>query len=213
MMNLRNSTFAIISAVLVLSTVSIFSMSARAIELTDMCESDCKNELLFFRKYSKKGSSLADLSLAIMYYRGIGTERNLKTATRFLYKSARAGEPGAQYQLGYFLMHGLYLEQDLPSAKAWFKRAAKRHTLDSKQKILEINNLIKNEEKPTLVALHSGSITPSNTSDSQLIENITVVLSVDYRQILEAAEAQVCTHESCGPSWTSILAPLIKIAD
>lgn len=214
-MNSNVNGMNIFVVLIIFSSVSLFSNSSHSIELSDMCESDCKNELQFFRKYSQKGSSLADFSLSIMYYRGIGTERNVKTATRLLYKAARAGEPGAQYQLGYFLMHGLYLEQDLERSRAWFKRALKKNTLDSKVKIAEIDNLISNNERPilpTIEALSNKQNKNSVTPHTQ-IERITVMLNVDYRQILEAAEAQACKHESCSPNWTHVLAPLIKLVD
>lgn len=189
------------------------SNNASATSLEQLCESDCKNEFRFFRNYAAQGSSLADLSLAIMYYRGQGTETNVKAASRHLYKAAKAGEPGAQYQLGYFLLNGLYLKQDLPAARKWFKRAARKNTLDAKAKISEIDKMLAKKapsESDDTAQIATYNARNDGSSLLKDIEQITVVMHADYRQILKAAKVQTC-NANCDPYWDSVLAPLIKL--
>ena len=87
------------------------------------CRSDCKYEFSFFKKYSRKGSTFADLAVSIMYYNGTGTKINIKKGYQHLLRAARYGEQGAQFQLGYFLMHGMYMKRDLIRALKWLKKA------------------------------------------------------------------------------------------
>lgn len=189
----------------------VISPSSHSTSLEQLCESNCKNEFNFFRKYAEQGSSLASLSLAIMYYRGQGTDVNVQTATRHLYKAARAGEPGAQYQLGYFFEHGLYLNQDLVKARNWYKQAGRKNTLDAKEKVRQLNQVLENNTTtaPTRQTSKNAVKTPAIV-DHKTIEKITVVMHADYRQILKAAKAQTC-NANCEPYWNSILAPLIKL--
>jgi len=186
--------------------------NTNATSLEQLCESDCKSEFNFFRKYAQQGSSLADFSLAIMYYRGQGTKVNVEAATRYLYKAAKAGEPGAQYQLGYFLMHGLYLKQDLTRARKWFKRAARKNTLDAKIKMTEIDAMVqpKTNSASQESALPESQPVAMQSVDQDKVERITVVMYADYRQILKAAKAQTC-NASCDPYWSNLLAPLITL--
>jgi len=195
---------------LILLTLSAgISSNVKSSTLENLCESDCTNEFNFFRKYAEQGSSLAEFSLAIMYFRGQGTNVNVVTAKRYLYKAAKAGEPGAQYQLGYFLMHGLYLDKDLERARKWFKRAARKKVLDSSEKIAEIDTLLdaKMETAQSILHVHE---TAQQQVEINNIERITVTMHANYRQILRAAKAQTC-NANCEPYWTTVLAPMITL--
>lgn len=212
-MNKKN----LIILTVIISLTSIFSSRVNADSISDLCKSDCKMEAQFLKKYAKEGSSLAEFSLSILYFQGIGVEQNIKVAKRLLQNAAKAGEPGAQYQLGYFLLNGLYYERDLETAKHWLTRAANKHTLDSR-KLLKNIEFLKQQTKSTLKSAKNVQLTnqkiiekTNRKSDFKNIEQITVVLHSDYQQILDAAEAQTCTHKSCGPQWTMIIAPLIKL--
>lgn len=204
----------IIIATIIFTGLSFYSTKTPAAELNEMCRSDCKYEVKILKQYAKEGSSLAEFSLAIMYYRGVGVKRNIKVANRLLAKSAKAGEPGAQYQLGYFLMYGMYMDKDLERAKMWFKRASLKSTLDSTAKINEINEILGENIQPSPVVTSSTSIEPYGSireMTNENIEKITIVLNSDYDMILRAANSQTCTHKSCDIPWTSVLAPLIKL--
>lgn len=129
-------------------TLAAASLPATAVDKHDknyFCETNCQMEFKFFREYARQGSPLANLMLAIMYYKGKGTEINIKAGNSRLLRSANANEPAAQYQLGYLLMHGLYLKKDLPRALMWFTRAANNKQYGAREKIIEVKKLLNRE--------------------------------------------------------------------
>lgn len=207
----------IISILIVLASVfassSVGAMSEP--KLTSLCESDCTTEYQFFRKYTEQGSSLAEFAMAIMLYQGIGVEQNIEKANRHLARAARKGEPGAQYQLGYFYEHGLFKAKNLNSARKWYYLASRKNTLDAKDKVARLDKIFESQESnrvnsKLIEAPELSGISAKASSSVTVKERITVVMQADYRQILKAAKIQTC-NANCDPYWTNVLAPILKL--
>jgi hypothetical protein len=183
-----------------------------------LCSIDCKSEFQFFKRYAKQGSSLADLSLAVMYFRGQGTEVNIPVGKRYLERAAKAGEPGAEYQLGYLLMHGIYMPQDIERSLNWFKRAVKYKVPGAKKKVATIERILSKDglikEKYQYKKQVIDRTPKTEKYNTQNIEVITVTFTASYKHILEAARAQTCNTNSpsCQAQWKSIIAPLIVLS-
>jgi TPR repeat protein len=211
------------TAILIVAALSMAAASFTTVAKTHknsnyFCETDCKMEFKFFRQYAKEGSSLANLMLAIMYYQGKGTDVDSDVGTRYLLKAARAGEPGAQYQLGYFLMHGVYMQRDLERALVWLKRAEKNNKKGATEQITRINQWQSSGDVPAskaqarvVDASDNKSGERARDADGELVEVVTVWGSFSYSQVLEAAKDQTC-NASCPPQWIVVMAPLIVLS-
>ena len=197
----------------ILTTQPLQASSNAKIE--QLCAIDCKSEFMFFRRYAEQGSSLAELSLAIMYLRGQGTEVNIPVGKRFLMRAAKAGEPGAQYQLGYLLMYGIYMPQDIEKSLGWFKRAVKSKVPGAQQKVNSIENMLDTKGIKGVNEHYAKQLltSPEGSDSEQHIEVITVTFEANYKHILEAARAQTCNSDnySCHLKWNSVIAPIIVL--
>lgn len=73
---------------------------------------------------AEKGDQYAQLKLAYMLEKGLGSEPDLAGAQRWYTASAEQGNPLAQYQLGQFYQLGENGEPDYNLAKQWYEKAA-----------------------------------------------------------------------------------------
>lgn len=201
-----------------------------------LCESDCKMEKQFFRRYAREGASIANHALAIMAYQGLGSEQDIEAGNRYLLKAARAGEPIAQYQLAYQYMNGLFIERDFEQAEFWFNKAARNQILDSQQRlqILTLHNRslsVMNNEKSQVSSPESAqfiqggvakgiqSVKTSFSSASQqpdllsipVDEVVSVTTGMSLAGLLHAAKMQTCTHESCDMDLVETLIPRVVV--
>jgi TPR repeat protein len=173
-------------------------------------------ELQFFKRYAREGSSIAYLALAIMNYRGQGKPVNISLANRQLRRSAQQGEPAAQYQLGYFLMHGVYMKKNEAKAINWFKKAARYDTLDSHKMVSYLtkklnqynsdvyslekagSNLIKSDLALQLLKLNHQENPPiENVEYIPVDEVITIEANFKWADVLAAAKQQTCNQPTC----------------
>jgi TPR repeat protein len=72
---------------------------------------------------AREGSPAAQFNLSIAYKAGEGVARDLKKATSWLLKSAEAGFPPAQYNIGHYWLDA----NDKEKAFDWFMMAAKQN--------------------------------------------------------------------------------------
>jgi hypothetical protein len=187
-------------------------------ENTHFCERDCSMEYNFFKKYARQGSSLANLSMAIMNYQGHGRSKNVELANKQLVRSARAAEPAALYQLAYNLMFGLYIEQDLNKSLLWFKRADKHGVKKSKEYIRLLNDFLKIQNEKIKLSMKSILIEEMNPEErivtiqhnSESIEHISITQQFYWSFILYNSRLQTC-YVNCtiGSSYTRI--PIIHV--
>ncbi len=72
---------------------------------------------------ASQGEARAQYNIGVMYYKGIGTNRNLKEAAKWISAAAKQGSGAAQLYLG--VMHGLGegVPQDLVQSHSWLDRA------------------------------------------------------------------------------------------
>ena len=187
-------------------------------EATAWCERDCSNEYHFFKRFAGQGSSLANLSLAIMNYRGHGREIDIEAGNRFLYKAAKANEPLAMYQFGYFLLYGLYVEQDIERALGWFKKASQHNIANAKQMVNLVERYLAGEQSAQLKqvkailaqqAQASPSMTGYQENQNGDIERISVVHGFTWEQALIIAKQQTCKI-NCDVQWGFMLYPRIR---
>ena len=228
------SKFKSLSLFTILS-VSLFSTTSNATSSADSgvssgafgkesqtwCERDCSYEYHFFKRFAGQGSSLANLSLAIMNYRGHGREIDVEAGNSYLFKAARAEEPLAMYQVGYFLLYGLYVKQDIERSLTWFKKASQHNIFNSGQmvrllegylsgeKTEQVKQIAKILEQP---ALSADSLTGYKENEKGDIERISVVLGFTWEQALEVARQQTC-KTNCDTLWGYMLYPRIRVVN
>lgn len=191
---------------------------------TKFCQNDCKYELNKFKKYAREGSDLARLALAIMHFRGQGTDIDADRAYRYLLKAAKNDEPGAVYQLGYLHMYGMYVQQDLEKALKWMKRASFHHVLDAKVRVMYLEQKL-NLKQSVLSAntIYEKRLKKFKSQQAEIearqkeVDNTEVILvtheGFTYADVLDAAEEQTCTAiKVCTETWRNgVMAPLIRI--
>lgn len=207
-----------ISLIVLLMCSLPYKASASQDENTHFCKSDCTMEYNLFKKYARKGSALANLSMAIMNYQGQGRAKNFKLAKKQLISAARAGEPAAMHQLGYNLLFGLYIKQDIEKSLIWFQRAFKQGVENSEKYIIVINDFLKIENEKTKSTLKNvlsenkktqeRNVTLQDSNDS--IEHISVTFRFDWSFVLHDAEQQTC-HMNCNLGFSHTLFPIIHL--
>lgn len=83
-----------------------------------------ENALKQFSNLAEEGYHLAQKSLADMYFKGEGTEKDLEKALEWYEKAAEQGNDSAQFSLGLFFFCGNGVTQDYAEAKKWFEKAS-----------------------------------------------------------------------------------------
>ena len=189
-------------------------------ENTNFCERDCVMEYNFFKKYARKGSSLGNLSMAIMNYQAHGRSKNIELANKQLIRAARAAEPAALYQLAYNLMFGLYMKQDLEKSLVWFKRADKHGVVGSIKYIGLLNSFlkIKNEKiKSSMESILSDNVNTKERivtlqENSQSMERISVSYQFSWSLVLYHSELQTC-NVNCLMSSSNTMFPIMRVVN
>ena len=73
---------------------------------------------------ARKGMAPAAYSVADLYYRGDGVERQLEESIRWFRVAADELFPPAMFHLGYLYVQGEGVDRDLAEAYRWMTRAA-----------------------------------------------------------------------------------------
>lgn len=73
----------------------------------------------------------AQYDLGVMYFKGIGAEKNPAIAYRWFYMAANQGHPPAQNALAVMLSRGIGVSQNNSEAYIWFMKAAEQGFADS----------------------------------------------------------------------------------
>ena len=84
---------------------------------------DYERALELWRPLAEAGDREAQLVLAYMHRRGIGTAADAEEAARWYRKAAKQGVPEAQYQLGLMYEIGHGVPTDIWEAESWYQRA------------------------------------------------------------------------------------------
>lgn len=85
---------------------------------------DMKGALDYYIQAAQRGDIQATFNAGCCYDSGSGVEQDVDMAFRFYEVAAIGGEPGAQWQVGYYYFDGWgSVEQDYAKAVHWFKEA------------------------------------------------------------------------------------------
>jgi TPR repeat protein len=131
MHNLSNSSkwqasvTAFVSAAAVLASFLLGCPVARAGFDEGQAAFDAKDYALAMHEWSagaEQGDARAQYHLAILYERGLGTEKNIPEAFKWARLAAQNGEPNAQFALSMLYAHGGEVDKDEAEAAKWFKR-------------------------------------------------------------------------------------------
>jgi len=216
------SHFLISSAFVFFSTFSNAQFDS-GLDDDRLCKADCKYEYRMFRKYAQKGSSIALYSVGIMQLRGQGTEKNNELGFKHIQRAAIAGDPGANAQMGYFYLFGLYTEFNLESAQRHLNFAAEKGVGES-QRVLDLitsyqqsksNMYDMGASQPTEVEKKDklGTVKGYVTEEDGFVEVIQVSSGLNYRDTLAAAQSQVCKSVTCDYFAKIAFVPKIRIAN
>jgi TPR repeat protein len=82
-------------------------------------------------RVAESGDISAQSSLAFMYAKGEGTERNDDEAFKWFSKAAEQGDPISQFNLGVMYAKGRSVEQDYGEAFEWYLKAAEQGDVNS----------------------------------------------------------------------------------
>ena len=87
---------------------------------------DAKRSIAWYTKAAQQGESEAELALSGWYLTGFETllVQSNKEAYLWARKAADKGLAKAEYAVGYFLEHGIGVDQNLEEARRWYLRAA-----------------------------------------------------------------------------------------
>ena len=80
--------------------------------------------LIVLQPAATAGNAQAQNALAIQYYLGLGTPRDLAAARRWFELAALQGNAAAQTSLGAIYLNGYGVERDFERAYGWFSAAA-----------------------------------------------------------------------------------------
>ena len=69
---------------------------------------------------------------------GIGVDEDPQQAVEWFMKSARQGDPEAQYALGVCYNEGLGVERDVDEAREWYARAAEQGNSNAKKALKKL---------------------------------------------------------------------------
>ena len=88
-------------------------------------EQDNKQAAFWYEKLAKQGDVRAQTTLGLLYFRGVGLERNYELAYKW-WSLAAARDPAAQFNLGNLFFEGKGVPVDPAKAAEWYASAARR---------------------------------------------------------------------------------------
>ncbi|WP_371372291.1 tetratricopeptide repeat protein [Thalassotalea aquiviva] len=118
---------------------------------------------------AEQGYAPAQFELFYAYKDGLGTDKNIKLATRWLVKAAQSGHGEAASMLAYIYEKGIGIPEDIIKAGVWWKRAAALGDISSKVEAAMLygspNSSDVNHEKAINLL---KEVENSNTQDSNM---------------------------------------------
>ena len=73
---------------------------------------------------AKTGDVNAQMKLGLLYYSGVGLEKNYQSALHWFKIAAEKGHPGANYMLGKIFLSGIGVKTDIPLAVQYLEKAS-----------------------------------------------------------------------------------------
>jgi len=93
---------------------------------TSVSEGQSSDTLALQLHNAEQGDASAQATLAFMYAKGIGTEKNEEQAVKWYEKAAAQGHLNSQFNLGVIYAKGRGVEQDYTKAFMWYEKAAEQ---------------------------------------------------------------------------------------
>jgi len=75
-------------------------------------------------RQAERGNAMAMGVLGLMYWKGLGCEKDPVEALKWLKKGAQKGDADAENNLGFLYFQGMGIKEDDAEALKWFKKAA-----------------------------------------------------------------------------------------
>lgn len=147
---------------------------------------DLVEAVRWFRKAAEQGDAIHQYILGISYCIGEGVEQDLVEAVKWFRKAAEQGNANAQYNLSVCYMNGKGVVQDLEKAKIWLIKSKQQNHNGAKNKLLELQQIINNNEtmssvaKPNSISLNDKSNNIIVSSLNDIINNATKRLEDRY---------------------------------
>ena len=113
-------------------------------------QGDYNEAYLLWRPIADKGDPIAQNYIGIIYYLGLGKQRNFKEAKEWFTKSAKNNYADAEYNLGVMYENGEFVKQDYVTAYKWFYLANQNgnsHASKRMQSMAEDHKLFPNQIK------------------------------------------------------------------
>lgn len=95
---------------------------------------------------AESGNSMAQAALGLLYYKGLGVEKNLEKAFRWFFESAKNGHPKSQVNVATMFIRGQGVSKDLVSAYLWAKIASRKGNEKAKSLTERLETLLSAED-------------------------------------------------------------------
>lgn len=100
--------------------------SKKGEKITSKTQNKFAKAIPTFRTRAEAGDAVAQYNLGVLYYDGIGTERNYKEALKWFRMAAEQGDPDAQNNIGIMYYHGHGVGKNYSQAFHWYNLAAEQ---------------------------------------------------------------------------------------
>lgn len=100
--------------------------SKKGEKITSKTQNKFAKAIPTFRTRAEAGDAVAQYNLGVLYYDGIGTERNYKEALKWFRLAAEQGDADAQNNIGIMYYHGHGVGKNYSQAFHWYTLAAEQ---------------------------------------------------------------------------------------
>ena len=147
-----------------------------------------------FRHLAKRGNTIAETDLGLMYSNGQGTPQNLKEAVKWFRMAAERGNADAQNWTGIMYENGQGVPRNYKEAVKWYRLAAEQGIAHAQFKLAGMYEEGEGVKQSYVVALMWANISASNAQKGSSIYREALTNKMTPEQIVEAQElARECT--------------------
>ena len=106
-----------------------------------------KSAMKYYIKASKLGLKKADYAIGMMYYKGLGVEKNIKETFKYAKKAGDGGYSTAYIALGGLYLKGIGTEIDFLTAEKYYRKAISMGDKRGEEKLDKLEKLKEKAEK------------------------------------------------------------------
>ncbi|OUS68483.1 hypothetical protein B5G52_19340 [Pseudoalteromonas sp. A601] len=107
----------------------LLPLATNAYNINKCSSEECVENFKDIKKYARKDIPQATETLATFYYKGYGVEQSFKRARKYYLKSAKYGNPSAQFKLSLMLLEGKGGDKEISQGINWMEWAARNNIL------------------------------------------------------------------------------------